>query len=58
MALKGRVKRIVVPLVVGSHFEHWGFEPDSISWDDPSKYRHPGPGMSGMTGLGGIFSML
>lgn len=30
MALKAKVNKVICPLGVGAHFEHWGFKPDQL----------------------------
>ncbi|RYG17187.1 MAG: MBL fold metallo-hydrolase [Chitinophagaceae bacterium] len=32
--LKGKVKKVICGLGVGAHFEHWGYQPESISEHD------------------------
>ena len=34
MALKPKIKRIVMPLGVGEHFEYWGFDMDTVTEED------------------------
>ena len=34
MALKPKIKKIVVPLGIGEHFEYWGFDLDKITEED------------------------
>ena len=34
MALKPKIKKIVVPLGIGEHFDYWGFDLDIITEED------------------------
>ena len=43
MALKGKVKKVITGLGVGAHFEHWGFDTNSIiekDWNQSVKTDH------------------
>ena len=34
MALKPKIKKVVVPLGIGEHFEYWGFDMDKVTEED------------------------
>ena len=43
VALRSKIKNIIVPLGVGSHFEHWGFPREMINEGDwHSRFQSPG----------------